>query len=72
VVTSGSETCAEEQENSERESSYNKTSGVWCKIDTKPNIEPFLGSTALNIVIDNPEYVVEVVRSVIGDDLYCY
>ena len=29
----------------------------------------FLGTTGLNIVIDNPESVVEVVSSVIGDDL---
>jgi hypothetical protein len=31
--------------------------------------EPFLGTTGLNIVIDNPESVVEVVSSVIVGDL---
>ena len=31
--------------------------------------EPFLGTTGLNVVIDNPESVDEVVSSVIGDDL---
>ena len=31
--------------------------------------EPFPGTTGLNIVIDNPESVVEVVSSVICDDL---
>jgi hypothetical protein len=42
---------------------------VWCKTDKKPSCEPFFGTTGLNIVIDNPESVVEVVSSVIGDDL---
>jgi hypothetical protein len=46
-----------------------KTSDVWSKTDQKPNIEPILGTTVLNMVIDNPESVVEVVRSVVGDDL---
>jgi len=41
---------------------------VWCKSDKKPGNEPFLGTTVLNIVIDNPEFVVEVVSSIIGDD----
>jgi hypothetical protein len=39
-----------------------------CKTD-KPSNEPFLGSTGLNIIINNPESVVEVVSSVIGADL---
>jgi hypothetical protein len=30
--------------------------------------EPFLGTADLNIVIDNPESIVEVMSSVIGDD----
>ena len=42
---------------------------MWCKTDKKPSNEPFLGTTGLNIVIDNPESVVEVVSSVIGVDL---
>ena len=46
-----------------------ETSDVWCKMDKKPSNEPFLGTTGLNIVIDNPESVPEVVSSVIGDDL---
>jgi len=33
----------------------------------KPSSEPFLGTTGLNIVIDNPESVAEVISSVIGD-----
>jgi hypothetical protein len=69
VVTSDSETSTEEQQNSEPESSDDKTSDVWYKTDKKPNIEPFLGNTGLNVVTDTPESVVEVVRSIIGDDL---
>jgi hypothetical protein len=42
---------------------------VWCTTDKKPSDEPFLGTTSLNIVIDNPESVEEVVSSVIGDNL---
>jgi len=38
-------------------------------IKKNPSNEPFLGTTVLNIVTDNPESVVEVVSSVIGDDL---
>jgi len=30
----------------------------------KPNNEPFLGTTGLNIVTDNPESVVEVMSSI--------
>jgi hypothetical protein len=49
--------------------SDSETSDMWCKTDQKPNNEPFFGTTGLYIVTDNPESVVEVVRSVIGDDL---
>ena len=35
----------------------------------KTSNESFLGTTGLNIVIDNPGSVVEVVSSVVGDDL---
>jgi len=42
---------------------------VWCKTDKKPSNEPFLGTTGLNIVNHNPESVVEVVSSIIRDDL---
>ena len=38
-------------------------------IKKHPSNEPFLGTTGLNIVIDNPESVVEVVSSVIDDNL---
>ena len=69
VVTSDSETSTEEEESSEPESSDDKTSDVWCKTDKKPSNEPALGTTGLNIVIDNPESVVEVVSSIIGDNL---
>jgi hypothetical protein len=37
--------------------------------DKKQRNEPFLGSTGLQIVIDNNESVVEVMSSVTGDDL---
>jgi len=40
-----------------------------CKTDKKPSDEPFPGTTGLNIVIDNPESVVEIVSSIIGDNL---
>jgi hypothetical protein len=42
---------------------------MWCKTDQKSNIEPFLGTAGLNIVIDNPESVVEDVSSIIGEDV---
>jgi hypothetical protein len=42
---------------------------TWCKTDKKPRSEPFIGTTGLNIVIDNPESFVEKVSSITGDDL---
>jgi hypothetical protein len=42
---------------------------VWYKTDKKPSSEPFLATTGLNIVTDNPESVVEVMSSIIGVDL---
>ena len=61
VFTSDSETSTEEAGSSELESCDDKTSDVWCKTDKKkPSSEPFLGTTGLNIVIDNPESVVEI------------
>jgi len=54
---------------SEPENSNDKISDVWCKTDIKPSNEHFLGTTGLNIVIDNPESVAEVMSSAIGDDL---
>jgi len=41
------------------------TCGV--KLIKEPSSEPFLGTAGLNIVIDNPESVVEFVSSIIGD-----
>jgi hypothetical protein len=38
------------------------------KLIKKPSNDPFLGTTGLNIVIDNPESVAEV-SSIIGDEL---
>jgi len=67
VFASDIETSTEEEESSELESSDDKTSDVWCKTDKKPSNEPFLGTTGLNIVNDNPESVVEVMSSIIGD-----
>jgi len=69
VVTRDSETSTIEEESSELENSDDKTSDVWCKTNKKPSNEPFLGTTGLNVVIDNPESLVEVVSSVIGEDL---
>jgi len=43
------------------------TCGV--KLIKNPSNEGFLGTTVLNIVTDNPESVVEVMSSIIGDDL---
>ena len=69
VVTSDSETGTVEEASSELQSSDDKTSDMWCTADKKPSNEPFLGTTGLHIVIDNPESVVEVVSSIIGDNL---
>jgi len=68
VFTSDSDSSTEEEESSEPESSDDKTSDIWFITDKKPSNEPFLGTTGLKIVIDNPESVVEVVSSIIGDD----
>ena len=64
-VTSDRETSTGEEESSEPENCDDKTSDVWCKTDKKPSIQPFLGTTGRNIVIDNPESVVEVMSSII-------
>ena len=57
------------EESREPDTSDNKTSDLLHKTDKKPSNEPFLGTTGLNIVIHNPESVVEVVSLVVGDDL---
>ena len=69
VVTSNIVTSTVEEESREPENSDDKRSDVWCKTDKKPSNEPFLGTTGLNIVNHNPESVVEVVSSIIRDDL---
>jgi len=69
VFISDSDSSTEEEERSEPENFDDKTSDVWCITDKKPNNEPLLGTTDLNIVIDNPESIVEVMSSIIGDDL---
>jgi hypothetical protein len=51
------ETDSEEQENSEPESSDYKTSDVCCITNQKQNTKSFLGTTVLNIVTDNSEFV---------------
>jgi len=61
VVTSDGETSTVEEESHELENSDDKRSDVCCKTDKKPSNVPFLGTTGLNIVIHNPESVVEVV-----------
>jgi len=40
-----------------------------CKTDKKPSNERFPGTTGLNILIDGPESVVEIVSSIIDDNL---
>ena len=69
VFVSDSETSTEVEENSELEGSDDKTSDVCCKTDKTPSIEPFLGTTGLSIVLDNPESVVKVLSSLIADNL---
>jgi len=68
VFSNESEKSTEEEESSELESSDDKTSDMWCRTDEKPSNEPFLGSTGLSIVIDNPGPV-EFVSLAIGGDL---
>ena len=68
VVTSDSVTSTEEEESNEPENSDDKTRDILCKTDKK-SIEHFLGTTVLNTIIDNPESVVEVMSSFIGDNL---
>ena len=60
VLTSDSDTNREEEENSESESS-----DVWCENDKKPSRGPFLGTSGVNIVIDHPVSVADVVNTVI-------
>ena len=69
TVFTSDEMSKEYEESSEPESSDDKTNDAWCKTDKKPSNKLLLGTTGLNIVVDNPESVVEVVSSVIGDDL---
>jgi hypothetical protein len=38
------------------------------KLIKEPSNEPFLGTAGLNIIIDNPESVVEVVSLMVDDD----
>jgi hypothetical protein len=54
----------EGQEISKPESSDDRTSYVWFKIDHKPKIKHFILTAVLHIVIDNPESVVPVMRSI--------
>jgi len=42
---------------------------VWCKTDKKPSSGPFLGTSGVNIVIDHPVSVADVMNTIIGDDL---
>jgi hypothetical protein len=42
---------------------------MWCETDNKLSSEHFLETTGLNIVTGNPESIVEVMSSIIGDDL---
>jgi hypothetical protein len=62
------ETNSEEQENSEPESSDCKTSDVCCITNQKPITKSFIGATVLNIITDNSEFVLQVVRSIDFDE----
>jgi hypothetical protein len=62
------ETNSEDQENSEPESSDDKTSDVCCLTNQKENTKSFLGATVLNTVTDNSEFVLQVVRSIDFDE----
>jgi hypothetical protein len=42
---------------------------VWCKTDEKLSGQPFLITTGVNMVIDNPDSINEVVNAVTGDEL---
>ena len=64
VLTSDSDTNTEEEENSEGVSS-----DVWRETDKKPSSGPFLGTSGVNLVIDHPVSVADVVKTIIGDDL---
>jgi hypothetical protein len=64
VLTSDSDINTEEEENSESDSS-----NVWCETDKKPSSDPFLGTAGVNIIIDHPVSVTDVVNTIIGDDL---
>ena len=69
VFASDIETSTEEEESSELESTDDKTSDMWCETHKKPSYEPFHGTRGLHIAIDNPESFVEVMSSIIGDNL---
>jgi hypothetical protein len=64
VRTSDSDINREEEENSESENS-----DVWCETDKKPSSGPLLGTSGVNIAFDHPLSVVDVVNTIIGDDL---
>jgi hypothetical protein len=63
-VWCGTDTNTEEEENRESDSS-----DVWCGTDKKPSSGPFLGTSGVNVVIDYPVSVADVVNTIIGDDL---
>jgi hypothetical protein len=64
VLTSDSDTNTEEEENSESDSS-----DMWCETDKKPSSDPFLGTSGVNIVIDHPVSVADIVNTITGDEL---
>jgi hypothetical protein len=39
------------------------------KLKKKPSSGPFLGTSGMNIVIDHPVSVADVMNTIIGDDL---
>jgi hypothetical protein len=51
------------------EQSDNETVDRRSKSDKTPNAEQFLGNTAVNVDIDEPSDISQVVSAVIGDDL---
>jgi hypothetical protein len=68
VFTSDTYTSIDEDENNEPDNSDHFDDGesdVLCKTGKKPSNERFYRSAGLNIIIDNPESVIEVVSVIL-------
>jgi hypothetical protein len=67
--TNNSKTSTGKDGRSELDGLDNQTSDLWFKASKIPSSELFLGAAKLNVMIDNPEGVAEVMSAVIGDSL---